>query len=410
MADLPEPVVAALARGVAAYVRATSPKELPASLRPHKNVVGTAQGTTRVRDKLVGALDDSATRGLIAQWLDDGKPHLPKDDLKVLRLAVDRPDGWAEELSSSARAKAPRASSAQPNWEERLATERERTRRVKEDAKRAREQAQRAIQTAKAHSRELEVIAKQLRAELAQAQRETQRARDDLGRARDETERVDRKVRRTAEKSRTEQDDAVGKLKSERKELAAARRRIGELEREVARLNTRAASLQKSSVGAGKAGSSTSRKNRKPLKVPKGRMEDDPATLDEWLENENVMLLVDGYNVAKADGGFGDLELERQRERVVLGVNNLARRKKVYGIIVFDGSDVAGGTARQPRGPISVEYSKKDETADDHLIALLESLPPQPIVLVTNDRELQDRAAAYGATIARSFQLLSLIR
>jgi predicted RNA-binding protein with PIN domain len=405
MDTMPETAASAIARGVAAYVRATSPKELPATLRPHKNVVGTAQGASRVRDKLVAALDDDATRALIAEWLADGKPHMTKADLDTLRLAVDRPSGWEKTLTPQA---APTKKKDDTEWTARLEVERERSRRAKEDAKRAREQARIAAQTARARSHELEATIKDLRAQLSQAQRETQRARDDLGRAKGESERADRMVRRTAEKVRAKQDDAVGKLKSERKELAAARRRIGELEREVARLTSRAAAFEKR---ASKSPSDVSKqKKRKPLRVPKGRMDEDPATLDEWLENENVMLLVDGYNVAKADGGFGDLELEQQRDRVVQGVNNLARRKKIYGIVVFDGADVPTGNRRQPRGPITVEYSKKGETADDHLVALLESLPSQPVVLVTNDRELQDRASAHGATIARSFQLLSLIR
>jgi predicted RNA-binding protein with PIN domain len=406
MAPLPEAASSAIARGVAAYVRATSPKELPATLRPHKNVVGTAKGTARVRDKLVSALDDDATRGLVAQWLDNGKPAMTKGDLDVLRLAVDRPAGWEAKLVP--KAAAPKAKKDDTDGPARLEAERERTRRAKEDAKRARDQARIAAQAAKAHSQGLEATIKDLRAQLAQAQRETQRALDDLGRARNESDRADRQVRRTADKVRSEQSDAVAKLKSERKELASARRRIGELEREVARLTSRAAAFEKR---AATTGSETSKqKRRKPLRVPKGRMEDDPATLDEWLENENVMLLVDGYNVAKADGGFGDLELEQQRDRVVQGVNNLARRKKIYGIVVFDGAEVPAGIRRQPRGPVTVEYSKKGETADDHLVALLESLPSQPVILVTNDRELQDRAAVHGATIARSLQLLALIR
>jgi rRNA-processing protein FCF1 len=57
-----------------------------------------------------------------------------------------------------------------------------------------------------------------------------------------------------------------------------------------------------------------------------------------------------------------------------------------------------------------VEYST-GEIADDHLIARLEGLPvDNPVVFVTNDRELQRRAAALGATIATPSQLLALAR
>jgi rRNA-processing protein FCF1 len=56
-----------------------------------------------------------------------------------------------------------------------------------------------------------------------------------------------------------------------------------------------------------------------------------------------------------------------------------------------------------------VEYSA-GETADDHLIARLERLPPQPVIVVTNDKELQQRASALRATVASSDQLLALAR
>ena len=78
-------------------------------------------------------------------------------------------------------------------------------------------------------------------------------------------------------------------------------------------------------------------------------------------------------------------------------------------MIVFDGSEVAPGAARRMRGGVVVEYSKPSESADDHIVALLEATEGAAI-LTTNDRDLQDRAAALGATIATSNQLLALIR
>jgi predicted RNA-binding protein with PIN domain len=59
---------------------------------------------------------------------------------------------------------------------------------------------------------------------------------------------------------------------------------------------------------------------------------------------------------------------------------------------------------------VRIEYSRPDEIADDHLIAKLEELPASPVIVATNDRELQQRSAALGATIATSDQLLALIR
>jgi predicted RNA-binding protein with PIN domain len=119
--------------------------------------------------------------------------------------------------------------------------------------------------------------------------------------------------------------------------------------------------------------------------------------------------VIDGYNVAKAEGGFGSLSLEEQRDQLVKAAGKLAHRVSGRTIVVFDGSKVAAGLARRSRSRVEVEYSR-DEIADDHIVARLEELPPDPVVLVTNDKELQQRARRLGATIATSDQLLALIR
>ena len=146
------------------------------------------------------------------------------------------------------------------------------------------------------------------------------------------------------------------------------------------------------------------------MPVPAGRLEDDPMTLFAWLDAPDVHLLVDGYNVAKAPAGFPDLDLPSQRERLLEGLERLTLRKKVPTTVVFDGSDVGPGKSRLARTRVRVEYSRSGETADDHLIAKLTTLPPHPVVLATSDKELQDRAAAEGATIATASQLLELLR
>ena len=122
------------------------------------------------------------------------------------------------------------------------------------------------------------------------------------------------------------------------------------------------------------------------------------------------MLVIDGYNVARAPGAFGELGLEQQRDRLVDRVSNLAVTRKLRPVIVFDGSDVDPGVRTAPRGPVKVQYSAPGEIADDHIVALVEKQPPVPVVVVTNDRELQARVARLGATIATWGQLLSLTR
>ena len=115
--------------------------------------------------------------------------------------------------------------------------------------------------------------------------------------------------------------------------------------------------------------------------------------------------------MTKAERGFGELKLEVQRDRLIKGDRALARRKKVTGTIVFDGNEVPPGTSRNRRGPVRVEFSAPDEIADDHIVALLESPSgPDPVVLVTNDRELQEPGPGPGSHDRPSDQLLALIK
>jgi predicted RNA-binding protein with PIN domain len=150
--------------------------------------------------------------------------------------------------------------------------------------------------------------------------------------------------------------------------------------------------------------------SRSPLPVPQGLLEDAPETLDAWLNHGRAHLLVDGYNVSKHEAGYGDLSLEAQRGRLVDEVTRLVRAKKVDAIIVFDGANMPPGTSRRARGPVKVEYSKPPESGDDHLVGRLGTLPNFPVIVVTDDRELRERASALGATLAFSTQLLALIR
>ncbi|HEX2235087.1 MAG TPA: NYN domain-containing protein, partial [Actinomycetota bacterium] len=89
----------------------------------------------------------------------------------------------------------------------------------------------------------------------------------------------------------------------------------------------------------------------------------------------------------------------------------LGRARGARATIVFDGSEVPPGTVRRRRGgPVDVHYSTPDETADDHLVAVLEGFPPDPVVVVSDDRELRARVAPLGATVAGTRQLLALLR
>ena len=391
MAGFPPEVEATMLRGLGAYLRDVPRNELPTKLRP---LAGRHQKMLVARkEEIFRALEDDTFRALVVQWLDDDPP-LKRTDAQVLRLAAERSDGWEDELASKISRPPRRTREPRPRDDDAIAREKEKARKAREDARRAREDLERALRDSKARIAALQEELTITRADLQATRKELHSATKEADRARAE---LDRELR----KARNRVKDAEVEAKRARKESQTARKE-----------------LQKNTAPTRQPGKKSPRpqplppepKRRRPLPVPKGRFEDAPETLQAWLEVSNVHLLVDGYNVSKAPGGYGELDLDKQRERVIQEIGKLARRHPIAATIVFDGSDIPPGAGRRARGPVAVEYSRPDEIADDHLIAKLADLPKYPVVVVTNDRELQGRARALGATIATSDQLLGLIR
>jgi predicted RNA-binding protein with PIN domain len=401
--ELPAEIAAAIVRGVGAYMRATQPRRLPPELRRLKTLrPQTLQRHTAV---IVAALEDDALRASILEWLSESRTPLSKDDADLLRTACERLDDWIAQLAKRSPEEPSEDVDDEPErarLEASLEREQERSRRIRADAQRAKEEARRSVEVAVKRHEELERELKETVARATRREEELAAARREMEAVRDRAARERRGDQRAALRAREEAEAARADSKALRKELASARRHIAQLERQLAARAPRAATVPNEPVRrTGKRG---------PLRVPKGRMPEEPETLEEWLSAAGVRLLVDGYNVTKAEGGFGGVELERQRQRLIEEVGRLAVRKSVPATIVFDGASVPPGTQRPLRGRVRVEYSAPGETADDHLIADLEAGSPHPVVVVTNDRDLQRRAAEMGATIATSNQLLAILR
>jgi predicted RNA-binding protein with PIN domain len=396
MIDLPQDVELGLVRGVGAYLRSTPAAQLPARLRRFRSFRPQALG--RYRDELIAVLDDPVMRALIGEWIRDGHRSLRKEEGELLRIAVDRSDGWEGRLAQRSRPKK-RAAGAAParTADRKLEQERDKLRR----ARKAEQEVRAELKAERAVSSRLRAEVKEARDEARVATARARSAERALARAEAALDREKRRGASAVERGKAELDATRVELKAAGKAMTELRRKAASLEGGTSRPQARRAKPGPKPRRAGP---------RRTLPVPKGRLQDDPGTLEEWLDEPSVLLLVDGYNVTKSVGGFGKLDLERQRELLMDGVTRLARRKKVDATVVFDGSDVAPGTRRRSRGRVRVEYSRPDESADDHLVALLEAHPPEPVVLVTSDRELQGRAARLQATIATSPQLLALIR
>ncbi len=396
MESLPEDVAASLTRGISAYLKATPAAELPPALRRWQKF--RPQALAQRRDRLFAALEDPVMRSLIVQWLDDGRAPVSKADEQVLRLACERPEGWERDLTGRSAGPAPPRAKEQ-DQAGLLAEVRRRAQKARKEARVAKDEARKQVELAGLRAEEAARSAARLQEELA-ASRRAQAASVAQGqRLTLALEGERRKGERAVRRANKARDEARSSLKEARAEAASLRRALATTKRSPAPARSSARETHRARPG-----------RRTPLTVPPGRLGDDALTLDDWLKVPAVQLLVDGYNVAKAEKGFGDLELPRQRQRLAQEVDALARRNKIAATIVFDGAQRPPGTARRSRLAVAVEYSRPDEIADDHLVARLAGLPPDPVVVITNDKELQARTRELGATIASSDQLLSLIR
>ena len=76
-----------------------------------------------------------------------------------------------------------------------------------------------------------------------------------------------------------------------------------------------------------------------PLRLPGGVWADSSEAALHLLRSPGVLLVVDGYNVAKL--GWPQLALADQRARLLDALDELAARYGTDVRVVFDGADVA---------------------------------------------------------------------
>ncbi len=393
--SLPEDVKKQLVDLVGAYLRRTPLQDLPKNLR---RLAGfRPKALARYSDELIALLDDEIERKLILQALDDDALRLPKRTEAIGRIALERDEGWEERVAGMSEL--PDESEVGParDYEAELERERRKVKSAREDARKSKTSARAEVELEQRRVEEVERRLSEVEARLEAVTAERDLARAEVERVRDVLRRDERRAQRGAEKAKVAEERARAETKSLRKELARLEREV-----EAARAAPRRRSRKVTTVDAAPG-------DRSALIVPKGLFAESRETLDAWLKEAHVSLLIDGYNVSKTESGFGGLRLEDQRTRLIDEVDRLARARKVHATIVFDGAVIEPGTSRRARRTVKVVYSKPPESADDHLVALLDQLPRHPVIVVTNDRELQERCVALGATIARAEQLLSLI-
>ncbi|MDQ6725562.1 MAG: NYN domain-containing protein, partial [Actinomycetota bacterium] len=152
------------------------------------------------------------------------------------------------------------------------------------------------------------------------------------------------------------------------------------------------------------------RPRRVPVPLPPGVLDDSVEAADHLVRVPGMTLLVDGYNASLSV--WPELTIAEQRRRLVDALAELAARSGVDASVVFDGADTAWPAA-WPAGPrqVKVSFSPADVEADDVILERVAALDPSRRVLVaSSDRRVRDGAAALGANVISSAQLLGALR
>lgn len=257
-----------------------------------------------------------------------------------------------------------------------------------------------------ARAEELELEAGALRTHVSELDRRATRAESNLG---DERQRL-RDLRTEIDAERPNMADtsssASASVSAGEQEHAAVAIAEASLKLEAAALLLARASqaLPKLPPGADTQPSA----RRKAHRVGRGLIDDTPEGLRELMGVDGVRVLIDGYNVAKL--GWPNLDLDLQRDRLLIGLASTLAKGGCVVDVVFDGADVIGAE-RASRSPnVRVIWSPADVIADDVLVAHVNEIGPDVVVVVvTDDRELRGRGGALGANIVGSRALLDIL-
>jgi predicted RNA-binding protein with PIN domain len=123
-----------------------------------------------------------------------------------------------------------------------------------------------------------------------------------------------------------------------------------------------------------------------------------------------ITVLVDGYNASQL--GWFELPIAEQRRRLVDALTEMAMRSGADVTVVFDGAESAGRAAVPTTSRlVKVTFSPGDVEADDVILARVADIDPaRPVLVASSDRRVQDGAAAQGANVISSDQLLAALR
>jgi predicted RNA-binding protein with PIN domain len=318
-----------------------------------------------------------------------------------LRWVLDPPA--VSETSATPGAPGPGRSTPAPRSATRQrSTADERGRDRLREAREQRDRWQRRAEGAEARAERLERDLSELRTSLT-------RAGDELGALRAELAEADERQLRAVERERRRRDGELEQLRSE----IVGFRRAEEDRRIAARrtLEARAQAEREAALAAEEA-RRTAEEHRATRVVP-GRPTALPAGVaPETTEAARLLLhrgrlvVVDGYNVTLQHRKH--LDLETQRSWLVGLLGTLVRQRGIRPVVVFDGDRETGVRPfNGPRG-VEVRFSAAGVTADDEVVLAVEGTD-EPVVVVTDDRELRGRVRVGGADLLGTRSFLGVV-
>lgn len=142
---------------------------------------------------------------------------------------------------------------------------------------------------------------------------------------------------------------------------------------------------------------------RRSAALPAGIFDGTPEAVRHLVASPDNLLVVDGYNLARA--AWTGLAPEEERRRTVALLEEVQARSNGTVIVAFDGdgSVVAPLASKHVR----VRFSASGQTADELIGELVAAVPDdQPVVVVSSDRAVMADAERLGATPVGSEHLL----